>query len=308
MNKRLIKTLIGIWAIIIIFLIGILIYAVSNKKGIYFNFDFDSNFGPTKVQKEESINADNLNKINVDFGSADIEIKATDDKEIKICEKSNKKLDKKNLFTTSKDGDTLTIEKPNNIHIFTFGSYNEKIEISIPKSYAKDLNVHSSSGNVILASDATLNELKLSASSGNIKTDYTVKASSFYAKTSSGNISINSLNTEKYEFTATSGNIKAESLEGSGSVRVSSGNIKLNMKDVKDYLSAYTTSGNIHISIPKDLSFEFNGDCTSGDIDASFDLNYKTKRGNKAAAKIGNGPYKKIDASASSGDINISQY
>ena len=45
---------------------------------------------------------------------------------------------------------------------------------------------------------------------------------------------------------------------------------------------------------------------SSGDIKADFPLTYESDRKNNATAQVGNEPYKTIDVSTVSGDIEVS--
>lgn len=291
MNRRLMKVIISIWIIIALLLSAALVYGIvyGRSNGSMFNF-VAFNFGPLKTQKEETLSLENCDEIKLDFSSEDIIIHTTDDSKLKVVQKSSKKLKENEKFTTSTDNNTISIEKAKsirNINIMFFGYNRRLIELYIPKSYVKNLDIILSSGDVVFDSDVNLNVLKYHQSSGDLKAD-NLKVNSYNIRTSSGDIIINNLS-------------------GSGEVLVSSGDIKIAYKDINEYTKVTATSGDIKLTIPSNSSFEFHGQCTSGDINSNFQLNYENKRGNKANAKVGNGPYKKIDVNTSSGDIKIQQ-
>lgn len=307
MNKGLIKALIAIWAIIAVMLTGLIVYAIVYG-GNSWNI-FRWNGWSLMVQKNETVPLDNCNKISLDFSSEDIMVQTTDETELRVVEKSNRKLREEEKFTINKDGNTITVKKgdtPIVFNIFSFGYIGRKIEVYIPKSYAKDLDIHVNSGNVTFNSNINLNNIKCAQSSGNFNSGFNITGNEVTLNTSSGNIKAESLETKSYDITTSSGNADISSLSGSGQVSASSGNIKINYKDISDYSKVSAHSGNLKLSLPNTLSFEFDGQCTSGDISANFDLDYKNKKGNKATAKVGQGPYKKVSADTSSGNINIS--
>lgn len=309
MDKKLNKLNIAIWSIIVIFLTGFLIYVIATNKGenghfLVFNFR-DSE---TSIQKEESISIDTCNNITLDFSSDDVVITPTDEDNIKVVQKSSKKLNADEKFSFSKDGTNITIEKGKErevFNIFNFGSYSNKIELFIPKKYNKSLVVKTNSGNVEIKEDITLDKLDFSQSSGNFKCRGSITTNEASLKANSGNIKVENFTTKLYKIKTTSGNVDIKSMSGSGEVEASSGNIKINYKDIGEELKASAHSGNIKLNIPADMSFEFYGKCSSGDIDTSFDVGYKNKNKNEATAKIGNGPYKKINVTASSGNIDV---
>ena len=312
MNRTIIKILIGIWVIIAVGLTGFLVYAIHYNKdaGDVFIFFRGRGLSALTVQKDEKIPLDNFNKINVDFSSADIIVQTTDEPNLRVVQKSTAKLREEEKFTINKENDNIIIKRstsPVIYSIFNFGNFGEKIEVYIPKNYTKDLDIQSSSGNVIFNSDINLNNISCTAGSGNLQDGSNISANDVNLKASSGNISVEALMSKTYKVNTSSGNIYIDSLSGSGEVAASSGNVKINYKDIEEYSNVSAHSGNVNLVVPNTLSFEFSGKCNSGDINSNFDLNYKNKRGNEATAQVGSGPYKKINVNTGSGNIGISK-
>lgn len=110
----------------------------------------------------------------------------------------------------------------------------------------------------------------------------------------SGDIYFDALQTKSYGIDVTSGNIEIGDLRGSGKLAATSGNILLDKVVIDDSLSLDLTSGFIHLGLSGDPSLEFKGDVLSGKIDAYFDL-YQKDGEDELSAKIGEGPYKKLD-------------
>ncbi|MBD7911711.1 DUF4097 family beta strand repeat-containing protein [Clostridium cibarium] len=309
MNKKLIKTLIAIWAIVAISLTGFLVYGIVSGKGMKnmikpFVFSFNSE---TTIQKEESIDLTNLNKVNINFSSSDVVLKTTDEPKMKVVQRAKSKLDDNEKFIVDKTGDEVIIRKKslNASSIFHFGIYSEEIEIYIPKSYNKDLNVESSSGDVKSSLETSLNKVSFSAHSGDIGMETGINANDVKIKVSSGNVDVESITSKTYDISSSSGDININSVSGSGEIESRSGDIKIQYKDISEYSNVSAHSGDINIFIPSELSFKFSGKCISGDITSDFDLNYKNKKENEATGQIGNGPYKNLDVNTSSGDIDI---
>lgn len=312
MNKRVIKTLIIIWSIIAVGFTAILVYAICNNNGgrdiLNLFISHGSGFTLT-VQKDENMDINNINKINVDFTSSNIVVQTTNEPNMRVVQKSTGNLKDDQKFTITKDGDEVTIKKDNlgsHFNIFNFGNFDETIEVYIPKNYNKDLDIESSSGNIQISTEMKLESVSFSASSGNLDLQNSINADDINLKVSSGNISIEDLICKTYNIETSSGNTKVKSISGSGFIKASSGNIKVNYKDISEYSNVSAHSGNVNLVVPKECSFEFSGKCSSGDIKSNFDLNYKSKSKDEATAKIGSGPYKKIDASTNSGNISIS--
>lgn len=288
MDRKLKIVMIAIWSFIGIMLIGMLAFCIINNRGIGFHFAFNEEGLMTKVQKQEAIPLNDCNRIILDSSSADVIISSSDDSNLKVVESSSSNLNEDEKFTFEKQGSTVLIND-RHVHIMfnLFGSLNKKIELFIPKDYDKDLELESLSGDITVNDELKLNNLRFKESSGDIKlADAAAKA---------------------YKIDSSSGDISIDSLSGSGEISSSSGDVRINYGDINEYTDIRAYSGDIKLFVPSGLSFEFDGDCSSGDINSDFDLNYKNENGNKATAKIGDGPYKKISVRTLSGDININQ-
>ncbi len=311
MNKQFIKIMIVLWSLIALFLTALLVYGITSGKGTNDIFSFGQwNTGSASVQKEEETSIDNCEKISLDFFSADIEISTSKESTLKIVQEARGTMKEAEKFSLARSGNTIEIKDGRSnltFNIFGLGISDIKVKLSIPEGYNKDLEIKSASGNITFNSDMDLNNVKCTLSSGNINSGGSISASQISLKDTSGNINIDNLQVKTYDLSTSSGNIKIMSLYGSGQVKASSGNIIINYKDISEESTVEANSGNVILTVLKGISFEFYGKCSSGEINSTFDLNYKNKKGNEATAKVGEGPYKKINARTSSGNINISE-
>jgi lia operon protein LiaG len=311
MNIRLKKILLVMWLIIAVGFTTLLINGIISKSGSsgFFRLIGNSMESKLTIQKDEKIELNTINKINLDFSSSDIIVLTTNEPNIRVVQKSASTLTDDEKFTVTKMDNEVTIKRSNSQKMFSilnFGKLEEKIELYIPEIYNNDLAIRSSSGNIEFISDISLGNINCNASSGNLVGENNITAKDINLTASSGNISLGSLISNNYKFEASSGNIRINSLSGSGELQTTSGNIHAKFKNITEHLNATASSGNVDLVIPKGLSFEFNGICSSGNIKSNFDLNYKNEDGNEATAKIGSGPYNQIDVKTSSGNINIS--
>lgn len=308
--KNLTKTMIVIWSLIALALIVMLVYGISSGKQIWNVFGIRNLKNESlTVQKKDSASIDEVNKININFASEYVDILSTDNSDIEVVQSSSRKLRENEKFTISKDGDAITI-KNNKFHFgFSFFSINsnEKIEVYIPKNYNKDLSVSLSSGDIDVNTDLVLNNVSYTQSSGDFNINGNITANEILLKSTSGDININELSAKSYDINQVSGNTEIKSLSGSGKIKGISGDLKIYYKDISDYSDLNIISGDVKVFIPKDLSFQFDGECTSGDINSNFDINYKDKKGGSASAKVGDGPYKRISIDSTSGDIDINR-
>lgn len=301
-NKHTIRAMIAVLVVVVLALTAVLFYGTNYSMG-----NFLIVRGHDKIQKQQSLALDGYNKINVDFSSDNVEIKTTDSSKLKVVQTAYNKLKDEDKFTVEKSGDEINIkrqvEKFRSFFTFNF-RINEKVYIYLPTSYDKNLSIKCSSGNVSFMSDIKLDELDCDESSGNINSGYAIETNKVSLRASSGNERFEKLKADYYNVNTSSGDIEINSLSGSGRVEARSGNIEIKYEDIKDETDVEASSGNIRLSVPSDLSFEFNGQCSSGDINSNFNMN-KDEDGKEATAKVGNDPYKKINAETSSGDIRI---
>lgn len=309
MNKTLIKVLIIIWSIIAISFTSLFIYFIINKgvnsMPFYFSFHNSDNANLNE-QIDKEISTDNINKISVDCLSSNIVILNSDDSNIRIVQKSTKDLpDNQKCQINQGNGElTVNLDSYRNFGFFWFNLNKNIIEIYIPKNYNKDLYLKTASGDIEFNSEITLNSLTCKDSSGEVNSKEKINSNDATIKISSGDISLHEIISNNYDIETASGDISVDSLSGSGKVSAASGDIRLKYKDIASSSKVNTASGDIHLTVPDGLNFEFNGSCTSGNINSNLDLNY-TKGKKQASFTSGNDVNKKIEASTISGDISI---
>lgn len=192
------------------------------------------------------------------------------------------------------------------VNLFGFFAGRERIEVYIPSEGLNALSLQTNSGNIKAESNLALNidKLSIKAGSGNIKW-YGTQALEMKAEAGSGNIGMERITGEITARTG-SGNIKIEEFSGQGSVRAGSGNVAVELLEAAGDVSLKTGSGNIHLDLPEELSFQFEVQTGSGNIRTSFDdeLSYN-KKGNHAEGIIGTEPSCMIHAEANSGNVHI---
>lgn len=346
--------------ILVVIAIGLIVFlgritkgkAAMNKEWrTSFSLDVDwenENDRPLKILKEETVNVEGIQKIELDFRSADIEVITTDEKVIKIVESSNRKLEEEQLFKVENEKGTLKVTGGKRIHdnlMFGFFIKSHKIQIYIPNNYGKELELTSASGDIIFLSDLIAENILVNQSSGDLQVEKSIQANHFKSFLSSGDIYIAHITCKEYDLNTSSGEMDINYLKGSGHMQAKSGditikelrdgeyNIQSSSGDVRllntegcsgeinissgDLEVDYTgitgetrltsSSGGITLNLAKDINFEMEAVCTSGEIGGNIPIIYKDKREKSATAIVGSGPYAKLILRASSGDININQ-
>lgn len=304
MDRNLKLLLIALWTIIAVFLFGVLVYnIISDKKGENM-FSIFNKADTKKIQKQENSSAIDIKKISINCMSEDIYVFSTDEADVKVIEKSNRNLNENQKFQVSKQGDTLEIKQPSTITFNIFGiNFARKLEVYIPKKYTEALEVDSSSGNVTIEDDFTLNSINIKQHSGNFLSNGIIKAEDIELKGSSGSINAAGISSNNWRCELTSGNMVLNNVSGSGYAKCTSGDINITFTRLGDLEDIQGSSGDINIYVPVEENFSFEGSCSSGEINSDFSLSYKNK--NHEASLKGNNSDKKITAKVSSGDINL---
>lgn len=311
MNRSLIKILIGIWTAIAVIGICFLIYGLLYGGNFtIFKFNNTSVLYRYKIQQDEKVSADNLNKISLDFYGADVFINTTDEADLRVVQSSTSTLRDKDKFVINKNNGEVEISTSSKIkripfHIFEFRNIKQKIQVYIPRKYSENLYVSSSSGDVIFNFSSKLDNIHCNQASGDITVKDSITANNVNLKTISGDISLNTIYSKKYSIGDTSGDICINSISGSGYIKNVSGDTNIEYKGIDDYSQVDSVSGDIKLKVPQNFNFKFSGQCTVGDINSDFQLNYENSKKNKASLQVGNEPYKTINVKVVSGDINL---
>lgn len=225
------------------------------------------------------------------------------------------------------EGERATVTGGNVSTIIMFGGIGERIEIYLPKEGLHSVELKTSSGNItanetfaltagkvsvaaksgnIRWRDTKAEAVSLTASSGNVKCR-SLEATEILVSTNSGNIDAEDVS-GKLEISASSGNINALQIEGCGSMSANSGNVKVEADAVTGDMHLKTSSGNIKLLVPKELSFGLEIQTGSGNISTDFDdyLSYN-KKGNQASGVVGAAADCQIAAQAGSGNVKITR-
>lgn len=219
---------------------------------------------------------------------------------------------------------TVTGGQRRTIAVFGLFNQEERIELYIPKEGLTNLSLRAASGNITTESNFALKteELTVKTNSGNIKWNDSEAeklhiqagsgnitlghmAGNLEVRTGSGNIKVNG-SSGNISMKAGSGNITAEGLSGQGSMEAVSGNIKADAFEITGDMSLKTSSGNIRLTLPEELSFQLQVQTGSGNIRTDFEeAVVYNKKGNQAEGTLGENPSCLIQAEANSGNVHI---
>lgn len=208
---------------------------------------------------------------------------------------------------------------------FFKSGFSRRIEVFLPTSYTEALTVTTTDGNIDLTGiDLQLSKLRIDSTAGTVDLE-SASASSIHLSTTSGTLHLGSLEAEniridttsgdvtcdeltgKVEYTSTSGNADIKSASGSGSYKANnSGSLLVNYAEVDGDLYFFNKNENIHLTLPENLSFEFEATTKNGSVSTTFQ-ECITVDGRTTRGVVGNNPTISVKAETNNGNIEVSQ-
>ena len=317
MNRKFILLMIGVWSIIAIVFGIILVTGIKEKPAQNFKFNFKAR---EQQVKEAKSSMQGINKVKIIAKSEDIIIHETAEEMLRMVATT----DEENTVELLEDGDTIIIEGSKEPIQIQFGMVqNEKIDIYLPKNYNKSLEIVSTSGDVEIQNALTLeqfdckqtsgdievlesmeiNSIKINSTSGDVEFNRPVRTKEITVHSTSGTLNMQEINTNQYDLSTTSGDLRIGSLVGQGSIGSSSGDIGVSIESLDGIVDVSSSSGSINLNLKDNLNRYLEASTSSGDIDGNVAFNY-SKDGKEAFAGDENS-INKIKVQTSSGDITI---
>ncbi len=306
--------------IIIIMIVGlskVLMFAINNNDWNWF-----MNFGSSdevrkqeNIRKEEKIAIDDVKKLNLEFKSSDLNVFFTEESDIRVVQYSYKELREDQLFSVDKSSSSVEISenRKSQIHMFFYIGFMEQIayDVYIPKTYEKDLEIKSVSGDIEVNESLKFEDLTISSTSGDVKMG-NVEAQNIKIETISGDIKLQDIKSDNLKLKAVSGDIKALSAIGNIEAKTTSGEIEFGKIDGR--IDATSVSGNV-----KSEDFKVTRDSkiktTSGDVkmylneESNCEIGTKTVSGNVTLPNrrnvMGMEPYVELNIETVSGNIRL---
>lgn len=226
-----------------------------------------SGFDFSKMKAElvynESFESENIDTILVDLRSSDVNIYESDTDKFVVKIYSDKK-DGIDVNKTEKELKIINKQKTQVCFGFCFG--NRKVEIYVPNTYNGKFDIHTTSGDI--RSDLeTYNDYKIKVTSGDIQID---KIKSLTGSATSGDLEIKEISSS-INFKTTSGDIEIDmfDVKENSSIKVTSGDVEIN-KLTGAYVDASAKSGDIKVKDNDRLAkYELIIKTTSGDVEVN---------------------------------------
>ncbi|MBP5775087.1 MAG: DUF4097 family beta strand repeat protein [Clostridiales bacterium] len=241
-----------------------------------YQYDNGSEYTPGDREIDEKIT-----KINLDYVSGSVTIKASDTDKVSVKETANAELSEAQKVHTWVNDGTLYVRFCQSVKRINFFNINKTLELTLPSSQdLEDVIVKVSSGN-LTCNDFTSSNITAHLSSGNL-TCSGVKAGGLEAKLSSGNAVVD-CSGKNIQINSSSGNVALTEKGDSENINIkaSSGNITVTQSGSCNAMTINSSSGNVKAEADKVSKMDVKA--SSGNITITgneiTDLNSKSSSG-----------------------------
>lgn len=310
MNNFNIKKFIQILVIVTIISVGLSLIAakIQGQNILKPNKETTVIKGKGNIDEVKEFDVKAINKVFIDTVSSDVNIILSKDNNIKVhFYGTTSDMGRAPKLEASLSGDNLdiSVKYPKQIIIFGSFSLNTKLDVYVPESYKKSMDIETVSGEIDI-DKLESDDFKCHTTSGDMKINLIV-ASTIDFSSVSGSINIEELSSKSSDFETTSGDVKIEAISGDLKVESVSGSITALYKEFNNEVEAETVSGDVNLSLPQESEFKVDFSTTSGELENDFPL-VITGKVDKRDVKgtVGNGQ-KTIRIETTSGDAAINK-
>lgn len=208
---------------------------------------------------------------------------------------------------------------------FLGSGFTRYIEVYLPASYEGNLTVTTTNGDIDLSEmELELSTLRIDTTSGKVDLKDT-EAKVIHLSSTKGTLKIGSLKADQIRLETTSGNTVCERLEGDvaytstsgdadikaavggGSYKANnSGKLDVTYLKVTDDLYLFNKNDDVHLTLPEDLSFEFQATTKNGSVSTNFQESI-TGDGRTIKGTVGNQMTVTVEVETKNGNIEVIQ-
>src|SRR5690625_1911535 len=198
-----------------VFLISLLILCLGII-GVFAVTFFQSSFAKVDIYKEERLEGDKIEDIEINTSSTDVEVVPSETNEIVVLldGKINKDLEDKYKLNVDHSHNKLSINyvlDENTIGVKLGSAQATQLQVKVPNKALNYLQAKTSSGEILI-NDLEANEINVESTSGDQSIINTKAQGHIASRSTSGNISTRKSKVNSVNFIATSGNIDVKNL------------------------------------------------------------------------------------------------
>lgn len=203
--------------------------------------------------------------------------------------------------------------------------FSRYIEVYLPASYREALTVTTTDGGIDLSAlDLSLDSLRIDSTAGTVRLSR-VDAQKIDLSSTSGILELGSLDAETIQIRTTSGSVTCAALRGdvtytttSGSAEIqsaagagrytanNSGGLHVAYTRVTGDLSLFNKNGEILLTLPAGLEFDFEAAAKNGSVATSFEACISTD-GRTVTGTVGTNPTVRVQVETKNGTIEVRQ-
>jgi DUF4097 and DUF4098 domain-containing protein YvlB len=257
--------------------------------------------GKMEAVNIQEIDLDNIQNINVLYNQWENAAVYNSPTEQFIIKEYMNRNNRDDYAKTTISENTLTLENGNRPFTPLINTFSARLEVYIPRSYKNTITVKTRHGKIEIPGKFICTNITIENSSGNILIDV-IDAETIDLKTTSGNITINEVNSLLNAETR-SGRIRLNMVKGTVTAKTRSGGIVCAAGEDAGNLVLETSSGGITLSLPRTLEFNFSAR-TSGALSTPFSGSLSRSEVDKHLAEgiIGEAPDRIIQVKAGFGE------
>lgn len=240
----------------------------------------NDNFVTNEYKLEEDIDI-----INIDTTTADIDIKKADGDQGKVvCVEKEKVYHKVNvsdkLLTIKENDDRKWYQK----YLFNWNFKSMSVTVYLPEAAYNDITVDSNTGHIYIAKEFTFANMKLSSDTGSIKLDNKATGD-IEINVHTGGVYLNDTDANSLKVKSSTGDVNYKNGEVTGAIELQSSTGDFNLENVKgNSFKAKASTGHVHLT----------------DVVIDDEMNIKTSTG---GVRFERSDAKKIKVETSTGSI-----
>lgn len=252
----------------------------------------------------EAVSSRGIHRIEVRGSALDLRILPGDREEVSAVLRGGRK----DALSVTRSGDTVSISVGKRWFHWIFMGDRLRLDLHIPRHYAHSLILDVDSGDVQFHGPSknrpmVLEELELELDSGDVELSH-LKAGRIRHRSWSGNVNARHVSAEEADWRLTSGNLRLRNYSGSLGVKMTSGDLEVQMDRLAGPVEATLTSGDVSLDLPRGAGFTLDAGVTSGDIHVDFPMRMVERRERRVSGSHGSGEHP-IRLRTTSGDIRI---
>ena len=250
------KITITCWAVSALLIIGLVVWILVGGA-----FQFGLHMGSFDEIGSESISAENIDVIDIDWMTGAVYVIGHSGDDIIITEFSQRNVRDNQRMYIRQSGDTLHVQFTES-RVVVANNLSKRLEVRVPVAQLDSISVQTISGRVT-AEHLSADTLQIQTTSGRITLD-NIQAETIDLRTVSGRIETRRTEAGRIRTQTTSGRHEINGTFGAMTASSVSGRLELTSTTLPESVNGSTTSGRIELTIPNEGTISVHHSQTTG--------------------------------------------